>query len=137
MSDYKGLFPDDRRSDFRIDSGFPVNLKYSDPVTKKRASIKGKIINISTEGLTIRTEADIPNILDFSLNICLPKSYPVINAKANIIWRNDEKHSYGLKFTQIEKESLIDLQKYVNRPTETRKTKKRKGVRPRHLTELK
>jgi len=121
MNDYKGLFPDDRRSDFRIDSGFPIELKYIDPIINKHVSIKGKVINISTEGLTIRTDAPLPKILDFSLNIYLPKSYPIISAKANIIWQNDEKHCYGLKFTQIKKESLNNLQKYVNRPTETRK----------------
>ena len=121
MEEYKGLFPDDRRSDFRIDSGFPLILEYDDPITKKRTSMKGKVINISTEGLTIRTDTPLPKISDISLKVYLPKSYPAISAKANIVWRNDEKHSYGLKFTQIKKESLNNLQKYVNRPTETRK----------------
>lgn len=118
MEEYKGLFPNDKRTDFRFESDLSLNLKYDDPVNKKHILRKGRSINISKDGLAFITRTPLPKILELPLEILLPQPYHAINAKARVVWRNDKKCSYGLKFTELESYDLTNLEQYLNRTTD-------------------
>jgi len=118
MEEYEGLFPDDKRTDFRFESDLSLNLKYDDLVNKKHILRKGRSINISKDGLAFITRTPLPKILELPLEILLPQPYHVINAKARVVWRNDKKCSYGLKFTELESYDLTNLEQYISRPTD-------------------
>lgn len=118
MKEYEGLFPDDKRTDFRFESNLSLNLRYNDPVSKKRLLRKGRSINISKEGLTFTTRTALPKILQPQLEIVLPQPYHAITTKAQVVWRNDKTRSYGAKFIELESHDLVNLEQYLNRTTD-------------------
>jgi len=118
MEEYKGLFPDDKRTHFRFESNLSLNLKYNDPVSKKRLLRKGRSINVSKEGLTLTTRAALPKIVKLDLEILLPQPYHTITTKAQVVWRNDKKRSYGARFLELESRDLVNLEQYLNRTTD-------------------
>lgn len=118
MKEYEGLFPDDKRTDFRFESNLSLNLKYNDPIRKKQSRRKGRIVNISKKGLTFIIYRPLPKIMEAMLEILLPQPYHAINTKARVIWRNDKKHSYGVKFTELESHDLTNLEQYINHTTD-------------------
>lgn len=119
MERYEGLFPNDKRSDFRFESSLAIKLKYSDPVSKRQSWRKGRSVNISKEGLTFITHKPLPKIMEPTLGILLPHPYHAINTKARIVWRNDRKHSYGVKFIGLESDNLTSLEQYLSRTTDS------------------
>jgi len=111
--------PKNQRKNERKESKIPLKL---DPV---HIFTEHQIVNISKGGIFISTPRPLPTDTDIEIEFFLPKAPSKIRAKGKVKWamenvqRSNGKPGIvpgmGIKFIQISKESLKEIQSYLKK----------------------
>ena len=110
----------DRASDYttRTEPRIPGNLSL---VFRDRESfIRAYTANVSTGGLSIKTENPLPQGHQFNLKLQVPGKQDPIQLKCEVVWSQKREESspqkqsgMGVKFCEIAKKDLEFLKKYI------------------------
>ncbi len=111
----------DRACDYtgRTEPRIPTSLSL---IFKDRESfIKAYTANISTGGLSIKTENPLPPGHQFRLKLKLPDKQDPIQLKCEVVWSHrkeegapEKPSGMGVKFTEIAEQDLHFLRKYIS-----------------------
>jgi len=110
------LFQSGRRATIRLKDSVPACVKFEHPISHTQESIMGKVINVCDLGLLFHSEVLLPINEKVTLQIFLPSPFKLVELKAQVIWRNDEDNSHGIKLL----EPKTEIDKYINRATTTK-----------------
>ena len=106
----------ERRKDARINSFNLLSLDCIDENGTKVMQNMGRTLNVSESGILLETSKQIPMNYTVILNVGFQEDIVAILGKAIYSKQNEnKKFSTGIKFVQMDNDSLLMLKKYIRK----------------------
>jgi hydroxymethylglutaryl-CoA reductase (NADPH) len=103
----------DRRLGSRIKYDLPLSFVYECRDDYERR-VTGRTLNLAPTGLAMTCDSIFDEVEQGTIKICSPGFRDTASFRARLVWRNENKTSYGFQFLDVPESELTQWSNFVN-----------------------